>query len=147
MSHRSGNKRSFMCSFTRVSLEGTTDNGIKRVTRTNKNTSSPRRMGRMGRTLLCSGCVGVGISLSICCAVVVVTCWIMYRRRHRATLGLGVASLSSSFSTTLSFRTTTSAPSRTYNDSVRSDARATAAKLKSKYETTGSAQGAYFTCP
>lgn len=63
----------------------------------------------------------------------------MYRRRYRATLGLGMGStLSSSFATTLSFRTS-SEPR--VADSVRSDAKATAAKLKSKYETCGSAQG------
>ncbi|CAH2039145.1 unnamed protein product, partial [Iphiclides podalirius] len=62
----------------------------------------------------------------------------MYRRRYRATLGLGLgSSFSSTFSTTLSFRSSTA------TDSVRSDARATAAKLKSKYESAGTAQGAF----
>ncbi|CAH2090698.1 unnamed protein product [Euphydryas editha] len=61
----------------------------------------------------------------------------MYRRRYRTTLGLGLgSSLSSTFSTTLSFSSRTSTI-----DSVRSDARATAAKLKSKYENAGTAQG------
>ncbi|CAG9089387.1 unnamed protein product [Plutella xylostella] len=67
----------------------------------------------------------------------------MYRRRYRATLGLGLgSSFSSSFSTTLSFRTSTLTSPPTATDSVRSDAKATAAKLKSKYENTGTAQGA-----
>lgn len=66
----------------------------------------------------------------------------MYRRRYRTTLGLGLgSSLSSTFSTTLSIRTTTTTRSV---DSVRSDARATAAKLKSKYENAGTAQGTMF---
>ncbi|XP_063363215.1 E3 ubiquitin-protein ligase znrf2 isoform X2 [Cydia amplana] len=65
----------------------------------------------------------------------------MYRRRYRTTLGLGLGSSFSSVSTTLSFRTTTT----TATDSVRSDARATAAKLKSKYESAGTAQG--IKCP
>lgn len=70
---------------------------------------------------------------------------VMYRRRYRTTLGLGLgSSFSSSFSTTLSFRTSThtsSTPVPTATDTVRSDAKATAAKLKSKYENAGTAQG------
>ncbi|XP_041986414.1 E3 ubiquitin-protein ligase ZNRF1 isoform X2 [Aricia agestis] len=76
----------------------------------------------------------------------------MYRRRYRTTLGLGLtSSFSTNFSTTLSFSSrpdpvrSSRTPDVRIRSDVRSDARATAAKLKSKYESTGTAQG--IKCP